>query len=138
MQKKREGDFMSTRRAVKIKDQGEVEVEVIIGFQQPAGIKVTLYGTDRRKEKDLGEGVSLDTIPDVFEVAKGADVKKLAGKFVGVFVAITSFNPVATEPASVFSILRQKKEPVPDGTVAVTTNVVNGGAGVVIVYELST
>ena len=127
----------SQTQAVRIASSGEVEVEVIVGYQKPAGIRVVLYGKDRRKERDIGEGVTLDVIPDLFQVATSAGSKSLKGKFVGVFVAVSSFAPQAQEPMAVVSILRQSGTPVPDGTVTVQGTIVNGGGGVVIVYEFN-
>jgi len=128
---------MGALRQVKIARKGEVTVEVIVGFQKPAGIEVALYGTDRRKEKVLGSGVSLDPIPDKFQVAPSAKAPTLDGKFVGVFVAISSFSPVESEPMSVTTILRQDDVPIPGGTTTVMGSVVNGGGGVVIVYQMA-
>jgi hypothetical protein len=119
------------------KNGGDVTVEVTVTFQQPAGIEVALYGTDRRKEKVLGEGVSLDLVPDIFEVAKSSRVGTLNGKFLGVFVAISSFTAGPSEPVAVVSTLRQGNLPLPSGLATATGSVVNGGAGVVIVYEMS-
>jgi hypothetical protein len=127
---------MAHKQDVLIELAGAVEVEVIVGYEKPAGIKVALYGADRRKEKDLGEGVSLDPIPDVFAVASGKDVAKLHKKFVGIFVAISSFAPAATEPVSVISVIRQSGAAVAGGTVVVSDVVTNGGGGVVIVYSI--
>ena len=128
---------MGALKHVNIATKGEVTIEVIVGFQKPAGIEVALYGTDRRKEKVLGSGVSLDPIPDKFQVAPAAKASTLDGKFVGTFVAISSFSPVPSEPVSVTSVLRQDDVPVPGGTTTVMGAVVNGGGGVVIVYQLA-
>lgn len=128
---------MGALKQVKIAKKGEVTIEVIVGFQKPAGIEVALYGKDRRKEKVLGSGVSLDPIPDKFQVAPSAQAASLDGKFVGNFVAISSFSPGPNEPMSVTTILRQNDVPVPGGTTTVMGNVVNGGGGVVIVYQVA-
>jgi hypothetical protein len=116
---------------------GDLTVEVLVTFQQPAGIEVALYGKDRRKEKVVGDGVTLDLIPDIFEVAKSSKVGSLDGKFLGVFVAITSFSAGPSEPVTVVSTLRQGNVPLPSGTATASGSVMNGGGGVVIVYEMA-
>jgi hypothetical protein len=124
-------------RSVTIADSGPVDVEVIVGYQKPAGIRVALYDTDRRKERDVGDGVTMDVLPDVFRVATGAAVARLTGKFLGVFVAVSSFAPDVQEPMAVVTILRQSGTPVANGTVTVQGTIVNGGGGVVIVYAFT-
>jgi hypothetical protein len=130
---------MADKQAVTLKDaQGDVSVEVIVTHQKPASISVGLFGADRKREKDFGTALTLTPPdPDVFLIERQGSVGQLNGKMIGIFVAITSFTPAAEESVSVIATLRQGGNPVSNGTIDAQRIVKNGGAGAILIYELS-
>jgi hypothetical protein len=117
---------------------GDVSVEVIVTHQKPASISVGIYGSNRKKEKDLGTALTLKPPdPDVFLVEKKGSIASLDGKMIGIFVAISSFTPAAEEAVSVISTLRQGGLPVQNATIDAQRVVKNGGAGAILIYQLN-
>lgn len=130
---------MADKRAVTLNDaHGDVSVEVIVTNQKPASISVGLFGADRKREKDFGTALTLTPPdPDVFLIERQGSVGRLNGKMIGIFVAISSFTPAAEEAVSVIATLRQSGKPVSNGTIDAQRIVKNGGAGAILIYELS-
>lgn len=129
---------MTDKREVVLQSNGgEVTVEVVVTNQKPAAITVALYGADRRKERVLGEALTLTPPdPDVFQVAPTNAVVTLNTKIVGVIVAISSHDGTASEPVNVISTLRQGGIAVLNGTIVAPRVVENGGAGAILGYDI--
>jgi hypothetical protein len=130
---------MADKQAVTLSAAGgDVTLDVIVTHQKPASISVGLFGSNRKKERDYGTALTLKPPdPDVFGIEQQGKIALLNGKLIGIFTAISSFTPAAEESVSVISTLRQGGIPLPNGTIHAERVVKNGGAGAILVYELT-
>jgi len=130
---------MADRKAVTVSNAGgDVTVEVVVTHQKPASISVGLFGADRKKVKDIGTALTLEPPdPDVCLIESAGGISQLNQKKIGIFVAITSFTPQPEEAVSVIATLRQGGVPVQNGTIDAQRIVKNGGAGAILVYDLT-